>query len=795
MVSNEDLLAAIDAARENAYGSEEQSVLGQKRARAIEYFFGLNTNPAPEGRSQVVDRSVYETISVMLPSLVRIFAGSSDEVCKCVAIGPDDEQAAEQQTAVLNHVVTQQNQWEQIIADWILDAMLMSNGYAMAYWDESDNTVQEVYEGQSDDQLAALLSDKSVKVLEHSESIDQQATAEAQEQYKQHLVQYKQMLAQGQQVPPPPKPQPVILHDLVIERKENEGKVCIRVLPPEHCYISSDTPDWTLRDCPYFEYGEPKPIAELRSMGLDVPEDINDDADADTDEDWARDRFGEDREEDSGKGVMRRVWARMIWIRVDDEGKSRLYYVIAVGKTILFAQPVSRIPVSSMTPQPLPHRHIGMAVGETIHDLQDIRTAVKRGGLDNLYLANNGRHAISSKVSLEDFLEARPGGVVRMLDDSLPAEGHILPIAHPFAFNEIIGTLEYFDQERQNRTGASRYFSGTDAGAINKTAAGTAMLQNSASMRVEHLGRTMAPAVEELFSAVQEIVSKHQNKAMTIKIRGGQWVTVDPQAWRTKRDVRISVGVGAGNKESMMAQLGMIYGAQLQLLPVGLAGPPQIHATVTEMAKLAGFANPGKFWLDPATQPPMPQPPSPEQIKAQADMQMHREKLQLEAEKFQADMQGRMRELEAQHALKVRELQANMELQAANDERDALREQRKAELDAQVQALAEQNKREIAAMQAEMDKYKADLDAQVKLAIAQKQVEQQAHQAEQQSIQGAEQKASSDGIQEALKGIMEHMTQPAEIVRDETGRAVGVKRGETTRLIKRGPDGKAIGLQ
>jgi len=79
--------------------------------KAIEYYLGLNTNPAPEGRSQVVDRSVYETIQIMLPSLVRIFAASTDEVCKCVPIGPDDEAGAEQTTAVLKHYVTEKNQW------------------------------------------------------------------------------------------------------------------------------------------------------------------------------------------------------------------------------------------------------------------------------------------------------------------------------------------------------------------------------------------------------------------------------------------------------------------------------------------------------------------------------------------------------------------------------------------------------------------------------------------------------------------------------------------------------------
>jgi hypothetical protein len=782
-IDKDALLAAIDAAKENAYGTDEQSTLGTRRRKAIEAYLGLNTNPAPEGRSQVVDRSVYETIQTQLPSLVKIFAGSSEEVCKCTPLGPDDEMAAEQHTAVLNYIVTQQNRWEQICADWIHDAMLLANSYCMAYWDDSENIVQETYEGQSDDQVASLLADTSITVVQHSQSIDEEATALAQREWQ---AQAQQAAQQGVQLPPP---QPVASHDLVIERKEHDGKVCIRVLPPEHCYVSSDTPDWTLKECPYFEFKQEKTIAELRAQGLDVPDDIGDDEDDDSVETSARDRFDEDRFGDDAKGSMRRVWARMVWIRADAEGddKSRLYYAILVGRTVLFCQQVARIPVSSMTAQPLPHRHIGMSEAETVDDIQDIRTAVTRGGLDNLALANAGRHAISSRVSLEDFLDNRPGGVVRMLDDSLPAEGHIMPLVHPVAFEQIIGSLEYFDQIRQNRTGASRYFSGTDAGAINKTAAGTMALQNMASMRVEHKARMMAPAVEELFACVQEILQKHSNKALTIKLRG-KWTTVDPQAWRTKRDLRISVGVGAGNKESMAMQLQGQLGAQLQLMPLGLARPENLYATVIELAKLGGFANPERFWTDPTTSPPMPQPPSPEMVKAQSAMQIKQMELQANAQQFQAEMQAKYQELQAQHQAKIQEIQANLELQNANDARDAMREQRKAETDAQVELLKEENKKQVAAMQAEIEKYKADLDAQVKLTIAQ-------NQAQAQAASGEQANTAMTGVQKLLQDMSEQMSAPAEIVRGPDGKAIGVKKGQTTRVIKRDDAGKAVGLQ
>ena len=420
-----------------------------------------------------------------------------------------------------------------------------------------------------------------------------------------------------------------------------------------------------------------------------------------------------------------------------------------------------------------------MSIAETVFDLQDVGTAITRGGLDNLYLANNGRNVISRQVNLDDLMDSRPGGVIRMLDDSKPGDGHIVPLQHPFAFDQIIQSLEFFDQKRQNRTGATRTFSGNDPTAANDGWKKTVAVQTQAAMRVEHIARMMAPAVEALFSCVQEIISKHQNKAVTLKLKG-QWVTVDPQEWRTKRDIKISVGVGAGNKDSMQAQLQNIFAAQLQMMPMGLAGPQELHATVTEMAKAAGFATPDKFWIDPTGKPPPPPQPTPEQQKGQTAIQIKQMELQADAQKFQATMQAEMQTIAAQSQAKMQELQASLQLQATNDERDAQREQMRAVMQSQLEQAKLESDQRMAVLQADMDKYKADLDAQVKLIIADKQ---------------AAPPFDIGPVQTALQQIMDYAQAPAKIVRGQDGKATHVEKGGVARPIQRGPDGRAIGLQ
>jgi hypothetical protein len=89
-VDNDLLLAAIDAAEQSSYSSEGDTQLSTDRAYAIDMYLGKNLEPAPEGRSQVIDRSVFETIQWILPSLCRIFA-NGDDVVELPPVGPEDE--------------------------------------------------------------------------------------------------------------------------------------------------------------------------------------------------------------------------------------------------------------------------------------------------------------------------------------------------------------------------------------------------------------------------------------------------------------------------------------------------------------------------------------------------------------------------------------------------------------------------------------------------------------------------------------------------------------------------------
>lgn len=651
------LLNAIEAAESQSYGLDNDE-LSSDRAKAIDYYLGRPMGNEVEGRSHVVSRDVADTIEWVMPSLLRIFT-SGDEVVRFDPVGPEDEEQAQQESDYINHLLTQKNNWFTTCYTWMKDALLTKNAYCMAYWDEKRDTTTERYHGLTDDQFALLMQDQAVELVAHSES-------------------------QGVG----PMGEPVNVHEAHVKRTKYGGCVQLRVLPPERCLVSYDTPDASLREASFFEYWDQRSISDLREMGFEVPDDITEDAgNIDTSEDDARDRFGElqtlKQHDGAYDPAQRKVRARMCWIKhdYDGDGLSEYRQVVAVGRTILSNEDVSCIPVSCIVPVPMPHRHAGLSVYDQVKDLQDIKTAMLRQVVDNTYLQNNGRHAISDKVNLDDMLTSRPGGIVRVQGSPM---AEIMPLQHPFVAQQAISVIEYIDQVRQNRTGTNQYFTGVDQNALNKTASGIAQLTSSAAQRVELIARVIAEGVKDLFLIVHELTLKHSRQTEIVRLRG-KWAPVDPRQWTKRADMTLAVGLGTGNREQLASGLMNILMAQKEALPIGVATPRNIYNALSELTKGYGFATPEKFWTEPPEGPLPPPPPDPrieiekekiglERDKGMAEFALGKEKLDIERKKIGVDAGAKLAEVEV-----AREKMARSEqLEAAKlmDSRDGRNEQR-----------------------------------------------------------------------------------------------------------------------
>jgi hypothetical protein len=664
------LLSAIDSFSEQAYGSDNDGDLSRDRALAIERYLGRNIDPAPVGTSQVRDRTTFEVVEWTKPSLLRIFTSGS-EVCRFDPQGPEDEELSAQESDYVNYVLTQRNNWHQLCNDWFSDALLLKNGYTHAYWDESAVVESEFYENLTDDAFALLARDSEIDIVAHSQRPNVDADQRNAAAYQQAIVQYQQQ-AQAAQVqamqsgqppqipPPPPQPQPAFLHDCELKRTRKRGSVCLRVLAPERCLVDINASDCTLASANYFEYYDFSTIGALRRQGFTVDDTISDARSDrfdryDNEVERARDLYNESdatRDPQFADPSMRSVRVRYIWIRhdYDGDGIDELQYVILVGDTVLSRRESEEIPVASISPIPLAHRHIGMSLADTVADIEDINTNLTRAAINNINLSNTPRIAVSDRVNMADLLDVRVGGVIRV-DGQPPQE--FMPVTVPNTFPDAVGAIGFFDSRRQNRTGINAYFQGTDSNALNKTASGISQLTNSAAQRVEMIARLFATGVERLFLIVHRLILQHGHAEEVIKLRN-KWVTIDPTQWRKRSDVKISVGLGTGNKDSMLAQLTGMFQMQMAAAPVGIVQPQNLYATLIEIAKAASLSNPDKFVTDPSTLPPQPpQPPLPlliEQMKQQGEAQQTQAKLAADQQQVQTDMQFKQWQAQQQFA-------------------------------------------------------------------------------------------------------------------------------------------------
>jgi hypothetical protein len=203
-----------------------------------------------------------------------------------------------------------------------------------------------------------------------------------------------------------------------------------------------------------------------------------------------------------------------------------------------------------------------------------------------------------------------------------------------------------------------------------------------------------------------------------------------------------------------------------------------------------------------ALQPPKP---SPDEIKAQADMALAQHKIQSEGQQNQVEM------MKAQAEVQAQQVEAESEKQNALLEQQ--RKQMEMEWEGRLKAMDMRMKEmdiHIAMIKAGVEEKKAGEDREAQEREVQFAREEHARktelaQAEHHDKMAKAGKVPNDTanhvadaigkISEHLKGLHDHVTAPVEVRRGPDGRAIGVRKGETERQLLRGPDGRLVGIQ
>jgi hypothetical protein len=170
-ITDDGLKALIDGEIASALGYVGK--LSAQRQKALYYYHGEAklelAPPEVDGRSSVVSTDVSDVVEWIMPQLVKIFAGS-DEAVAFSATNAQGEAAAEQATAYCNYVFYRQNKGFQILHNWFKDALIEKAGIVKIWWQEQNDVTKERYEGLTAWEIAIMLMDKGVEIVEQQPS-------------------------------------------------------------------------------------------------------------------------------------------------------------------------------------------------------------------------------------------------------------------------------------------------------------------------------------------------------------------------------------------------------------------------------------------------------------------------------------------------------------------------------------------------------------------------------------------------------------------------------------------------
>jgi hypothetical protein len=655
-VTEDELKAILDNGIRQAHSYSSE--IAEQRAEAIAYYRG-DPDAGPleviEGRSSVVSTDVRDTVEWLLPSLLRVFT-AGEKACQFEPRGEEDIEAAEQETDLVNHVVTQENDAFMVFYSWFKDALLEKNGVVKVCWEESEHIEKERYEGLSDEEYRLLIGQDGVEVIEHSErpdSYSQPGNAPA--------------MPQGQPAP--------MLHDVTIQVSRNYEGVKLYNVPPEEFLISPRSRD--VVSAPLVGHRTRLTVTKLLEMGFKE----SDVRSIPTDHELAYDNERSERFEDEGGGEnsalddsMREVEVFELYPYVDwdGDGRAELRKITYAGGVILENEEADLRPFPSITPNPMPHRWVGMSVADMVAEIQVIKTVLTRGALDNLYLTNAPMTEVAEEAeredgtTIEDLLTRRPGALVRSKQF-----GNIREIPTQGVVPAVFSMLEYMNTEKENRSGVTRYNQGLDANSLNKTATGIAAIQNAAMQRMELIARIFAETgVRDLFRMTHEVLRKHATKSKIIRLRN-KWVPVDPRQWKTRTDMTITVGLGTGNKDQMLMHLEGVFAKQMAIAQAPpfshLVTADNIYNTAAKIIENAGLKSAPLYFKEPqdGEQPPPPAP-NPKMMEVQANIQAKQAEMQagqqMQAQKMQGDQQLQAQKMQMEAALAEQRLAAEMKI-------------------------------------------------------------------------------------------------------------------------------------
>lgn len=642
--------------------------LTDHRSQSFKYYNREKLGDEEPGQSQVVTSEYQDTVEAIMPALLRVFT-SGDKVVEFSADNPQDQQWEDEATDYVSRVLMRENDGFVFWSWYIKDLLMYRLGWAAIDIEEKEEVKSKSFQNVPADAFA-LMSQQAQQMADDAEA---ELTIDAEPDES-------------------PETQPEMMLPVVqtfsgtLTSKRKVKKVVVDNIAPEDGLVSPmarhvDAASMT-------GYRKRVSASALKIMGL-TDEEINELSPDElyTVEQAERqpDVIQATGERDTPNDSERQFWIVVAFVKYDwnDDGISELLRVVYAhaggepSQIIEFEEWKDGIaPVIPGSPILMSHTIPGKSIFDLVKDIQEIKTALMRGALDNMYLVNRPRPAVSDGVDLASLIDWTPGMPIRMRAGKKPTLDELTWVQVPPVADKTLMMMQEIDQTLQKRTGVTPNQQGVLDEGMNPTAQGANLAVAASSDRIDLIARTIAEtAGKRLYRLIYKAVKRVAAGPITYR-SGEDFKTIDPTKWPDDMQMEVSVGFGSANKQQQLQHLMLVGQGQEKLVQAQggsngpIVTPKHIANTFRRVLRTMGLKATDQYVASDkeiadgiAKQAQQPPPQNPEMVKAQAHIEAEKQKnagdAQLGQQKHQADVQAQQQKTAA-------DLQADS-LKAAND--------------------------------------------------------------------------------------------------------------------------------
>ena len=664
-----ELLALISNAEQDAaiYNGEFSSV----NSRLLKQYLQLPYGDEVKDQSKVVASDIQDVVESDLPSLARVFLGTKPPMAfEPLSDREDDVKEAEEKSIYINHLITEQPWSYRVLMSWIKDTEIQTNGVVKYFVEDTRKTKEVSFSAVDESELDEIYSSLLGNDVESVEAVSQTPNDDG-------------------------------TFDVSFKVTTGCQEYKIIAVPTDQFLVSKNAS--SIDDAELVGDKVNKTRGQLLSEGYkrslidQLPSTSSDENNTSEQSSIRNYQQGGDEDNSISNWANEKVEIRDLYVLVDYDGDgiAERRHILKSGNHILVNEAFDHVPYASMSGLLMPHQAIGRSRAQLVQQTQRVKTVIQRQMLNNMYMVNNPRNIVHPDVNIDDMLNVRANGLVRMKPNTqVIPQSAVMPLVTPYIGDKAILTMQYLDQARAQSTGLNAASQGLDAEAIaNESATRFQGNREDSKAKIELVARTMAETgFRKLYEGMAWLVSTYQDSEKEIRVLG-KTLTIDPKSWKYNHKVIAKIGNGSADTDRIVASMQGILGIQQQLQAQGspLVDQVKLYNVLEEITKGLGFKQSDKFFNNPEQPADLLQAENEilknivsqlqqqaqsnplaeaEQIKAQASLIQAQGKASLEAAKiteqvrqFDEKLEQEKDKLNKDLSMKLTELEAKYEQQ------------------------------------------------------------------------------------------------------------------------------------